>query len=108
MPEHVLVGGDPHLNRVGTVEYCMCFGPCCFDGPTRDCLCEDCDCGIKGQPMISTRTLPVETSLEPLGVTSKPANTSSPQRTCVDCSNPVVRNGTRGRFPKKCPSCKGT
>jgi hypothetical protein len=92
--EHDLIGGDRHLHRVGYRDYCMCWGSCCFSGSTLDCLCEECDCGIKGSPVTTTRLTP-------------PAPSTPPAHACETCGTEVFRNGTtRGRFPKKCPTCK--
>jgi hypothetical protein len=89
--EHLLIVGDSHLRRVHQREYCMCFESCCVSGD-MGCICKDCDCGLKGSPIISTRLEAV--------VPDKP------EHACVDCGTEVFRNGTRGRFPSRCPECK--
>lgn len=96
--EHDLVGGDPHLKRMqGGIEYCMCFGSCCVT-PAMECVCEACDCDTKGSTVISIRETPA-----PKPITTIPLTNG---HFCEDCGTEVFRNGNRGRFPKKCPSCK--
>lgn len=93
---HDLVGGDPHIKRVaGGLGYCMCFGPCCTMAD-MNCICEECDCGAKGSSVISVKDTVAEvmTARTPDG------------HFCVTCGTEVFRNGTRGRFPSKCPTCK--
>lgn len=103
---HVLVGGDSHLTSFApNEEYCNCFGSCCIDLDTNDCICAACDCKTRNLAR-STLLPPREevATLAELAEVLAPVVTTN--RLCEDCDNPVFRNGTRGRFPKKCPECK--
>jgi hypothetical protein len=112
--EHLILSEDSHLKRVpGGMAYCQCFGPCCFDSTTQDCICEDgCTCRSKSSPVTPIRDITQAESYagRPVTTLSLPGSpqerSTLPQRTCADCGNPVVRNGTRGRYPKKCQNCK--
>lgn len=97
MTDHDLIGWDTHLKPVaGGLKYCMCWGTCCFDPTTLDCTCETgCDCRSKGSTVTGTRA-PMTTTIP-----SPPA-----KHTCDTCGVEVFRNGTRGRFPKLCLTCK--
>lgn len=89
--EHDLVAGDPHTTRMGRDgAFCNCFGPCCFDSNDCRCLCQDCDChDTTARRSVAVRIAP------------------PPEHVCQDCGTEVFRNGTRGRFPSRCPECKG-
>lgn len=96
--EHDLVGDDPHLFKTGPKgRYCNCFGTCCFDPTTLDCLCDECDCGQH-----DTYCPPDEVPITEIRLPVAP----KPDHACQDCGTEVFRNGTRGRFPSRCPECK--
>lgn len=98
MTVHELVGGDPHLISVGRRKYCNCLGDCCFNSVTADCTCDECDCGTDDMwcpPIADVVDVPLP---------EKPVEV--PAHICQDCGVEVFRNGTRGRFPSRCPECK--
>ena len=95
--EHDLVGGDPHLTRITrTLEVCMCFGSCCVT-LDMECICPECDCEqLQQAPATETpQIVDVPLPEEP-----------KPEHACQDCGVEVFRNGTRGRYPSRCPECK--
>lgn len=98
--EHDLVGGDPHLRRIARFkEYCQCFGPCCVEVATMKCICEDCDCDQHAGECPPVDALPP-------AVVDIPLPEPTFEHACQDCGVEVFRNGTRGRYPSRCPSCK--
>jgi len=92
---HDLIPGDQHLHQaIGGGRFCQCWGECCIDMSTMECVCtQGCDCRTKWSPVTSYRQ-------------PEPAKTARPDHACETCGTEVYRNGTRGRFPKLCPSCK--
>lgn len=92
---HSLIEGDTHLDPV---RCCMCFGPCCME-TTGACICSEC------RHSVVRPTPPPE--LEPV-VAENPETLFDQvlEHACQDCGAEVFRNGTRGRYPLRCPNCK--
>lgn len=98
---HDLIGEDPHLIRMSRQDVvCMCWGSCCYK-ENRECICPECDC----QEMEARQARERKGILE---AQAKIVELRLPafDHACGDCGVEVFRNGTRGRFPSRCPACK--
>lgn len=95
-PVHDLVGGDSHITQFkGIGMFCNCFGSCCIDPTTNNCICDGCDCRNTPEYIPAEEVVEVEVPVA-----------AKPDHACVDCGVEVFRNGTRGRYPSRCPACK--
>lgn len=83
-----------HLDHVGS---CHCFCEQCHE-PTglSACICEGCVCRRPAEPLHAAY----------YGDQAVAGDQDQREHVCEDCGRPVVRKGTRGRFPKRCPDCK--
>lgn len=85
-----------YFHRGRRLLACECLCQSCHNG--RDCICTDCshDPEVHIEPGYYNRTQAEDR--KKLGL--------PPAHVCRDCGAEVFRNGTKGRFPVRCPECK--
>lgn len=86
---------ETYFNRGRRLLACACVCTQCHDG--MDCVCNDCshDPEVHIETGYYNRTQ--KEDRQKRGVTV---------HVCRECGVEVFRNGTRGRFPVRCPDCK--
>ena len=99
---HDLVAEDAHLYLINGYRHCYCFGTCCFSVDRR-CICPECQCEV-AQERAAKVAVPIEQTV--VETPEVPIVELRLPPSCIDCGVEVFRNGTRGRFPSRCPDCK--